>query len=74
MTTYQRGDRVEKLKGYHFIGTVRCVYTLTGGPREDQTRLDIMSDDGIVHILAPEQIQMVDGFARAAETKPQQGE
>lgn len=54
------GDRVKKIKGYKFVGTVVAVFVTTEG----QHRLVVQQDEaenggGLLHIFNPDQLELI---------------
>jgi len=55
MNKFKIGDKVEKVKGYQFPGTVVSVFTTTNG----NIRLVVEMDNfGLLHIFNEEQIKL----------------
>jgi len=55
MNKFKIGDKVEKVKGYEFPGTVVSVFTTTNG----NIRLVVEMDNfGLLHIFNEEQIKL----------------
>lgn len=54
---FKVGDRVNKLKGYEFPGTVVAVFVTTVG----ETRLVVEMDNyGLLHIFNPNQLKIIE--------------
>jgi hypothetical protein len=54
---FKVGDRVDKVKGYKFPGTVVSVFVTTAG----ETRLVVEIDNyGLLHIFNPNQLKIVE--------------
>lgn len=54
---FKVGDKVDKVKGYQFPGTVVSVFITTSG----ETRLVVEMDNyGLLHIFNPSQLKIIE--------------
>jgi len=58
MSGFQIGDRVEKMTGYKFTGTVVSVYQTLGGRTRLVVECTVKGCEGMQHIYAPENIRL----------------
>ena len=54
---FKTGDRVNKLKGYEFPGTVVSVFVTTAGETRLVVEMDIY---GLLHIFNPSQLKIIE--------------
>jgi hypothetical protein len=57
MTKFERGDRVEKIKGYRWPGVVVAAFETTTGDPRVVVECTVNEVAGALHIYHPDQLQ-----------------
>jgi len=54
---FKEGDRVQKVKGYRFPGTIICAFTTLKGLERYAVECSVPEVDGILHLYGPNDLE-----------------